>query len=302
MTVLLTGSTGFIGSSLIEIKNNFCCVVRENQKNDFNSTFSILNLDGETSWKGAFNHIDTVIHLAGLAHSNMSSQQDYQVVNVDGTLHLASEAAKSGVKRFIFVSTIGVNGNLTTNNPFSMKSTPHPHNDYARSKYDAEIGLKKIVKGSKMDLVIIRPTLVYGSNAPGNFGSLTRLVAKSPLLPFGLTNNRRHFISVQNLADLLVNCAIKTEAGGHTFLASEGGAVSIGEFTNAIAKGLDTNLIQLPVPVWLIRFAGKLLGKSAMVEQLVGHLEVDSSNLKEVLGWTPPYTMEESMAFLKQDK
>jgi len=122
------------------------------------------------------------------------------------------------------------------------------------------------------------------------------------LLPFALTNNRRDFISVQNLADLLVTCAQHPNASGHTFLASDGETVSIKAFTNAIAKGLNKSLIQLPIPTSLMRFAGKLLGKSAMVEQLVGNLEVDSSNLKEVLDWVPPYTMEESMAFLKQEK
>ncbi|MGI2180124.1 NAD-dependent epimerase/dehydratase family protein [Shewanella frigidimarina] len=302
MNILLTGGTGFVGKQVSKQCNVKTQVVRIGKKFNCSSVYKIDKLDAETSWQGAFNKIDTIIHLAGLAHSHSFTEHDYQSVNVEGTLHLANEAAKSGVNRFVFVSSIGVNGTETHIAPFSIDCSPLPHNSYARSKYDAEIGLKKIADQTGMELVIIRPTLVYGSNAPGNFGSLTRLVSKMPCLPFGLTNNRRDFISVQNLADLLVTCAKHPNAGGHVFLASESETVSIKEFTNAIAKGLGRSLFQLPVPVGLMRFTGKLLFKSSMVEQLVSNLEVDSSNLKETLDWVPPYTMEESMAFLKQEK
>ncbi|MGK0272393.1 MAG: nucleoside-diphosphate-sugar epimerase [Cocleimonas sp.] len=302
MNILLTGGTGFVGKQVSKQCNVKTQVVRVEEKFNYSSVYKIDKLNSDTNWQGAFNGIDTIIHLAGLAHSNSFTEHDYQSINVEGTFHLASEAAKSGVNRFVFVSSIGVNGTETHKAPFSIDCSPLPHNSYARSKYDAEIGLKKIADQTGMELVIIRPTLVYGPNAPGNFGSLTRLVSKMPCLPFGLTNNRRDFISVQNLANLLVTCAEHPNAGGNVFLASESETVSIKEFTNAIAKGLSRNLFQLPVPVGLMRFAGKLLFKSAMVEQLVSNLEVDSSNLKEILDWVPPYTMEESMAFLKQEK
>ncbi|GIU20007.1 epimerase [Shewanella sp. c952] len=302
MSTLLTGATGFIGSFIARNNNDFNCVVRKNERRSFNLSFGIDKLDGNTNWEGAFSHIDSVIHLAGLAHSRSCINKDYQSVNVDGTLHLANEAAKGGVKRFVFVSSIGVNGTSSSDVPFSILSTVNPNNDYAQSKYDAEIGLKKISTETGMELVIIRPTLVYGPNAPGNFGSLARLVFRFPFLPFALVNNRRDFISVQNLADLLVTCAKHPKAGGHTFLASDSETVSISEFTQAIAKGFRTNLFQLPVPIGLMCLAGKLLGKSIMIEQLVGNLEVDSSNLKEILDWIPPYTMEQSMAFLKPEK
>jgi nucleoside-diphosphate-sugar epimerase len=302
MNILLTGGTGFVGKQVSKQYNVKTQVVRSGQKHNYSFVYKIDTLNAETNWQGAFNEIDTIIHLAGLAHSHSFTEHDYHSINVEGTLHLANEAAKSGVNRFVFVSSIGVNGTETRKTPFSIYCLPLPKTSYALSKYDAEMGLKKIAEQTGMELVIIRPTLVYGSNAPGNFGSLIRLVTKLPCLPFGLTNNRRDFISVQNLADLLVTCAKHPNASGHTFLASEGETVSIKEFTNAIAKGLGSSLIQLPVPVGLMRLAGKLVGKSAMVEQLVGNLEVDSSNLKEVLDWVPPYTMEESMAFLKQEK
>ncbi len=304
MSVLLTGSSGFVGGHLYSDNRIKRIAVRDNDdcSNWPCEQYHIERLDSETNWSGAFKGIDAIIHLAGLAHSHSFTEQDYQSVNVDGTLHFAREAAKAGVSRFVFVSSIGVNGTSTTNAPLSSESTLEPHNAYAVSKLDAEIGLKKIAEQTGMELVIVRPTLVYGANAPGNFGSLTRLVRKAPFLPFGLAKNRRDFISVNNLANLLVSCTQHPNASGHTFLASENETVSIKEFTNAIAIGLGTNLVQLPVPISLMRLAGKLLGKAAMVEQLVGNLEVDSSNLKEVLDWTPPYTMEQSLAFLKEQK
>ncbi|MUK65305.1 NAD-dependent epimerase/dehydratase family protein [Aliivibrio fischeri] len=298
--ILLTGATGFIGHYVSQKKLQIKYAVRDNDASLTNS-FVIKALDSKTNWQGAFNQIDSIIHLAGLAHSHRFTCDDYQSVNVDGTLHLAREAAIAGVKRFVFVSSIGVNGTATQQVPFSVDSEPAPHNAYAQSKYDAEIGLKKIADETGLEIVIVRPTLVYGPAAPGNFGALTRLVNKVPVLPFGLVSNKRDFISVQNLADLLVTCVNHPNAAGHTFLASDGKAVSIKDFSNAIAKGLNKQLIQLPVPVWCMRLAGKLLGKSIMVEQLVGDLEVDSSNAQEVLGWLPPYTMQESMHSLLEN-
>jgi nucleoside-diphosphate-sugar epimerase len=298
--ILLTGATGFIGSYIPKIKQEFRFVTRDCNINSIH-TFYIEVLNGTTNWQGAFTNIDAIIHLAGLAHSHDFSTQDYQEVNVEGTLHFAREAAKIGVKRFVFVSSIGVNGTATQAMPFSSGSNPHPHSTYAQSKFDAEIGLKKIAQETGLELVIVRPTLVYGPNAPGNFGALTRLVNKVPVLPFGGTKNKRNFIAVQNLADLLVTCANHPDAVGHTFLASDGQAVSTKDFTNAIAKGLNKRVIQLPISVWLMRLTGKLLGKSVMVEQLVGNLEVDSSNVQEVLGWTPPYTMQQVMHSLLEN-
>lgn len=286
--IAISGSSGFIGSILCEALNYDCYTLSRSD------IFKEENLDG-------FNkNIDTIIHLAGLAHSRSFSEEEYQSVNVDGTLQLAIKAVKAGVKRFVFVSSIGINGTATFEEPFTINSEPRLHNHFAQSKHKTEIGLKKISQHTGLEVVIVRPTLVYGPNAPGNFGALTRLVNRLPVLPFALVNNKRDFISVQNLADLLIACTSHQDAVGHTFLASESKTVSTKEFTNAIAKGLGKKIYQLPVPISLIRLVGRLLGKSAMVEQLVGNLQVDSSDLKKVLGWTPPYTMEESMALLKE--
>jgi nucleoside-diphosphate-sugar epimerase len=300
--LLITGATGFVGNKLAEIVEDARFVIRNHQNCDFSDTFNIANFDQHTKWDGAFKGVHSIIHLAGLAHSKSLSDNDFDTVNTMGTLHFAKQAVLAGVKRFVFVSSIGVNGPFTFRIPFHSIDVPYPQNPYARSKYNAELALKQLSETTGLEVVIVRPPLIYGPNAPGNFGALNSLASKLSFLPFGLINNRRSFISVQNLADLLVTCAKHPDANGHIFLASENETVSIKEFTNAIAKGHGTKLIQLPVPVWLMRLAGKLLFKSAMVEQLVSNLEVDSSNLKEVLDWVPPYTMEESMAFLKQEK
>ncbi|WP_060983144.1 NAD-dependent epimerase/dehydratase family protein [Vibrio splendidus] len=301
MSILVTGASGFIGSHLSECDKISRIVIREG---DYSDTwkcdlYCIDNLDGQTIWDNAFEGINSIIHLAGLAHSKSFTKENYQSVNVDGAAHLALQAANAGVKRFVFVSSIGVNGCNTHGKPFSPLDTTHADNDYTHSKCEAEQKLKKISEENGIELVIVRPTLVYGRCAPGNFGSLISLISKFPILPFALANNRRSFVAAQNLADLLVTCANHPNAGGHTFLASDSETVSIKEFTNAIGQGLGKDVIQIPVPVRLMRFLGKVSGKSAMIEQLYGDLQVDSSNLKDVLNWTPPLTMKQAMASLR---
>jgi len=300
--VLMTGCNGFIGKYLASSELIHRHVIRQQCVNSYRDSFKIEQLHLGTNWSGAFENIDCVIHLAGLAHSLKFSKQDYVSVNVEGTLKLASEAAKADVKRFVFVSSIGVNGISTKQRPFSIHSEPLPHNTYAKSKLAAEEGLRKIAKETGLEIVIVRPTLVYGENAPGNFGTLVRLVQKVPFLPFGLVNNKRDFIAVQNLVDLLITCAKHPDAAGHTFLASDGRSVSTKEFTNAIAKGFNKSLIQLPIPTGLMQIGARMIGKKIMAEQLLGNLQVDSSNTKHVLGWVPPYTMEQAMSLLKENK
>jgi len=299
VNIFLTGSSGFVGKQIASTYDIYRHVARKLNPIENKSFFIVDSINSVTNWSRAFDDIQVVIHLAGLAHSMEYSSEEYEDVNVKGAICLARAAALSSVKRFVFVSSIGVNGAATEINPFTVDSVPNPHSKYAQSKYDAEIGLKKIASETGLEVVIVRPTLVYGPNAPGNFGLLTKFVKKLPVLPFGHANNKRDFIAVQNLADLLITCATHPNASGHTFLASDMETVSIKQFTSAIADGLGKKVFQLPIPVSLMRLAGKLMGKSTMVEQLVGNLQVDSSNIKEVLGWTPPLTMKQAMATLR---
>lgn len=300
--ILLTGGSGFVGAHLSKLLPDARYVVRGDKFTGFNDTYSVESINEKTNWLGAFDNISCIVHLAGLAHSKNISKEQYFSVNTEGTLHFARQAAKAGVRRFIFVSSIGVNGFSSSDMVFSPYSEMTPHNHYAKSKSLAELGLKKIASETGLEVIVVRPTLVYGPKAPGNFGLLTKLVHKLPLLPFGLADNKRDFIAVQNLVDLLMTCVNHPNAAGHTFLASDCQTVSIKSFTNAVGKGLGKTVIQLPVPVSLMRLTARLVGKSAMMEQLLGNLQVDSSNAHDVLGWVPPYTMEQAMASLSENK
>lgn len=299
MTILVTGATGFIGQNLTRLNQDFRCVVRSGEKHSFTDSYSVPTIDESTEWADCFDGVNSIIHLAGLAHNKSNTDDEYRAVNTEGALRLALKAAEAGVKRFVFVSSIGVNGTNSYNRVFLPSDVAKPHNPYSRSKYEAELGLWDISKQTGLEVVIVRPTLVYGPNAPGNFGSLTKLITKLPILPFGMADNRRSFIAVQNLADLLVTCALSPNAAGHTFLASDGEAISTKVFSNAIVDGLGQKVTQLPIPVKLLLIAGKLTGRTAMIEQLFGNLQVDSSNLKEVLGWKPPLSMKQAMLSLR---
>tara|TARA_R110002012_G_scaffold25725_1_gene84733 strand:+ start:276 stop:1202 length:927 start_codon:yes stop_codon:yes gene_type:complete len=305
MKVFLTGVSGFIGKEvtklLLERKFSVLSASRANShvkishsNNKIFDQLSDIKADD-------FDDSEVVIHLAGIAHSPNSSTDDYSVYNTELTVHLAKEAVLAKVKRFIFISTIGVNGVATSGAPFTPQCKENPHNDYAKSKFDAEIALSKIAKDTGLEIVIIRPTLVYGSDAPGNFKLLRNLVNSLPVLPFGAVNNKRSFISIQNLTELIVQCTTHDNADGKVFLATDGVSVSIREFTDAIASSMSKKRLQLPIPLVLMRLLGKFLGKSTMVEQLIGDLDVNPHSSYEAIDWSPPYTMLESMSNLNRD-
>ncbi len=295
MTILVTGATGFVGQNLTQLNQNFRCVIRAGEHHSFADSYTVSTIDASTDWSNCFEGVDAIIHLAGLAHNKSYTDAEYRAVNTDGTLRLALKAAEAGVKRFVFVSSIGVNGTNSYDSAFLPSDVADPHNSYAQSKHEAELGLWDISKQTGLEVVVVRPTLVYGPNAPGNFGMLTKLVNSIPFLPFGLANNRRDFISVGNLVDLLIVCAKHKNAPGNIFLASESNTISTRDFVNAIAAGQDRKVFQIPIPVSFMRLAGLVIGKSAMIEQLFGNLEVDSSNLKDTLNWTPSFSMKDSI-------
>ena len=304
MKILLTGATGFIGRYVEDLLGNSCRSVYrcQNYEPCTQDVFYINSINKDAIWKGAFENCKAVIHLAGIAHSNTSTEQDYFDINTEGTIHLATEAVRAGVKRFVFVSSVNVCGSCSFSEPIGNYTKPKPSSLAAKSKLRAEIGLKKLSSETGLEVVIVRPTLVYGPKAPGNLGMLSKLINKMPLLPFGMANNRRNFISVQNLAELLVVCALHENAAGHVFFASESEPISIKKFTNAIATAQGKKIFQAPIPVGLMHLLGRLTGKSVIIDQLFGNLEVDSSNLKDILNWFPPHTMKECMRSLYEQE
>lgn len=303
MKILVTGSNGFIGSRLT---NKLCTkhVVighgkTSSRASNINSFFKI-NINSKSNWRKCLSDVNTVVHLAAVAHNNLINQDYINEVNFNGTINLAKQSVECGVSRFVFISSIGVLGNTTKDGKlFDENSVGVAHSQYSQSKLDAENELLKLAKETGLELVIIRPVLVYGAKAPGNFGKLVKLVQKSPFLPFALCGNKRSFISVDNLVDFISTCVEHPRAKNEIFCISDGVDVSIKEFTNGIAKGLSKSLIQVPIPGFIFKLVGVLTGKSVIIEQLVGNLQVDSSKAKELLDWTPPVTMTEIFSKLE---
>lgn len=300
MKVAITGATGFIGKELLTSCPNDIEVLALTRKSIKSNKY--IKYDDLFDVKAE--HLvgcESFVHLAGVAHSVATDPETYTLYNTELVTHLAKEACKANIKRFIFISTIGVNGLNTDKQPFRPTDSVKPHNDYARSKYNAEQELQTIAKDTGLEVVIIRPVLVYGKEAPGSFSLLLKMISKFGILPFGLVKNKRSFISVQNLADFIVLCLKHEKAAGQIFLASDGKALSIRAFSNSIAKGLNKTLWQFSVPVSLMKFVINLLGKSALSKQLFENLEVDSSNMFQLLNWTPPYTTNAALRQLNRE-
>jgi len=303
--VLVTGADGFIGSRLVSVLSNNH-IVKAGVRSSISASklaarFEIGEIIGTTKWCDKLAGVNTVIHLAAVAHNNSDDPNYIHEVNVNGTINLALQAVKSGVKRFVFISSISVLGR-TNFTPFNEKSLTKPYSSNAQSKLQAEKALLKIANESELEVVIIRPVLVYGEGAPGNFGKIVKLVQQMPFLPFALCGNKRSFISIDNFVDFISVCLTHPKANNEIFCISDGADVSIREFTDGIAMGLKKRLIQLPIPIYLFKLLGKITGKSELIDQLIGDLQVDSSKARDLLGWTPPYTMADTLSRLTRKK
>jgi len=303
MRVLLTGSTGFLGRGLVKKLRQSAPVdltlaVRSRSVEFGLPTHIVGELSVDTDWQQAIAGQQVVIHAAARAHIIKDEVADplaeYCRVNVEGTLHLASQAAAAGVKRFIFISSIGVNGNINTH-PFTVDDQPNPGEPYAQSKWEAEQGLRKIQQETGMELVIIRPPLVYGPSAPGNFGSLVRWIEKGIPLPLGAIHNRRSLVGIDNLVDLIIRCINHPAAANQVLLAGDGEDLSTTELLRAVGKAIGRPARLIPVPAAVLQCGATLLGKQAMAQRLLGSLQVDISKTCELLDWTPPYTVEEGL-------
>ena len=260
----------------------------------------IADIDASTDWSGALAGCDAVVHLAARVHVMKDTAQNpedlYRSTNVDGTLQLARQAAHAGVGRLVFLSSIKVNGEATLpGKPFAAEDVPGPLDAYGRSKHAAEEGLKAISQETGMDVVIIRPPLVYGPGVKANFAAMLRAVRQGLPLPLGRVKNARSLIYVDNLCDLIAHCLVHDRARGETFLASDGEAVSTPALLRKVAAAMGTRARLVPVPLPLMRAAARLFGKSAAIDRLTGSLEVDITKTRDLIGWTPPFTMDEGL-------
>ncbi|MGY5710060.1 UDP-glucose 4-epimerase family protein [Vibrio cincinnatiensis] len=313
--ILITGSNGFLGSHIIERMKDKPLILLDRGRDNKHPVYPFFQceINRNHDYSKVLQGCKTVIHCAARVHIMDDSEAEpltlYREVNTAGTVNLAKQAIDSGVKRFIFISSIKVNGEGTlVGRPFKTENNHAPEDDYGLSKSEAEKQLIALAKDSGMEVAIIRPTLVYGPEVKANFASLMNLVAKGIPLPFGcITKNKRSLVSVDNLVDLIITCIDHPKAANQVFLVSDDHDVSTSEMVREMAIALGKPTWQLPVPIWCYKLAGKLFNKSDVVDRLIGSLQVDISHTKETLGWAPPQTLQEGFkktaeAFLSSKK
>lgn len=305
MNVLLTGATGFLGSRLAEeIDQRDCyhltCSVRRAGAITNVREVLVGGVGRDTEWATALVDQDVVVHTAARAHIMKDEAPDplaeYRKVNVEGTLSLARQAADAGVSRFIYISSIKVNGEQTRHGtPFTADALPAPEDPYGVSKLEAETGLYEIASETGMAIVIIRPPLVYGPGVKGNFASMIRLVEKGLPLPLGAVHNKRSLVALDNLVDLIITCIDHPAGTNQVFLASDGQDISTTELLRGIGQAMGKPARLVPVPTGMLMFGAGLLGKKDVVQRLVSSLQVDISKARDLLGWEPPVSMEEGL-------
>jgi len=299
MKILVTGASGFIGLSLCKHLNALDCELVPSVRRPTGIPNEII-LSKDEEWIFALNGCNVVIHLAGRAHVIKGETGDsllqYRLVNVQGTEDLAKQAVKAGVQRFVYISSIKVNGERTAqNHAFIPGDIPNPEDAYGQSKLEAEEGLRQISAETGMEVVIIRPPLVYGPGVKANFAALMRAVQKGYPLPLGAVHNQRSLIALDNLVDFIITCISHPLAANQTFVVSDGQDLSTTELLKGMAKAADVPSRLLPVPVWALQAAASVLGKGDVIQRLCGNLQVDISKARTLLGWVPPISVEEGL-------
>ena len=304
--ILVTGANGFVGTALIHALNKqsieTVATVRGNPEL-FPSTCKVVTIptiDRAVDWAEALREVEIVVHLAARVHvmkeRSANPLNAFLEANLHGTVNLAEQAVKAGVKRFIFISSIGVNGlNTAEGVVFNEQSIAAPHNDYAHSKFLAEEALKKIGLETGMDVVIIRPPLIYGPNPKGNFKTLLNVVANKIPMPLAAIQNKRSFIYLDNLIDAIITCSTHPNAANKTYLVSDDEVVSTPQFIRAIAKALGGRNMLFSFPISIMRFFSVMIGKANAVDRLTESLVIDSSKIRQELNWPPPYTLEQGL-------
>lgn len=302
--LVVTGANGFVGRALCAgaVARGFsvCGITRTTcELPNGSENFVVGNMDDRTDWRSALAGTQVVIHLAARVHVMADTAKkpldEFRRVNFHGSLNLARQAAAIGVRRFLFVSSIGVNGAETFQQPFTDQCQVVPHSPYAVSKYEAELALQALAIETGMEVVIIRPPLVYGPRAPGNFGSLMRWLARGVPLPLGAINNRRSMVALDNLVDLIVTCIDHPAAANQTFLVSDGEDLSTTQLLQRLGRALGKPARLVPVPAMLLKAGAALVGKPAIAQRLCGSLQVDISKTQQLLGWTPPLSVDEGL-------
>ena len=304
--VLVTGASGFVGRAVAERFAREGHSVRA----PIRKPTAILpvgvecvrgaDLDPASDWRGALAGVDIIVHCAARVHVMRESDLDplaaFRHVNVGGTLKLARQAAEVGVHRLIFISSIGVNGNETRGRPFTATDDPAPHSAYAESKCEAEISLRNLAAETGLEVVIIRPPLVYGPGAPGNFNRLLRALHRGIPMPFGaIVDNQRSLVALGNLVDLIVIATRHPSAANQTILVSDGSDVSTAQLLIKASHAIGKQARLVVVPVWALRSAAALVGKRDLAQQLCGSLQIDISPTRSLLNWNPPIAFDDAI-------
>jgi nucleoside-diphosphate-sugar epimerase len=307
--VLVTGATGFVGGAVVRQLLKDRVPVRAALRSTASSCLPTevqlaknVDITTDFDWSSALKDCDAVVHAAARVHIMRDPAIDplaaYRRTNVGGTINLAKQAAALGVRRFVFVSSIKVNGERTTaGNPFREDSVPAPIDAYGRSKYEAECALQALAAVTSMELVIIRPPLVYGPRVKANFLKLMQLVHSGIPLPFGAIDNRRTFVGLQNLAHLIATCLREPSAAGQLFLAGDGEDMSTSDLLRRIGLALNRPARLIAIPQKLLTACATLVGKREAAHRILGSLQVDISKARTILAWQPPITVDEGLEF-----
>ena len=304
LQILVTGANGFVGRALCSETLARGAAVRGVSRATCDLPIGVDNvvvgcIDGSTDWLSVLADCEVVVHLAARVHVMQEATADplkeFRRVNVQGTLNLARQTAAAGVRRFVFISSVGVNGAETFQRPFTAHDEVAPHSPYAVSKYEAELGLQALAAETGLEMVILRPPLVYGPNAPGNFGSLMRWLQRRVPLPLGAIHNQRSLVALDNLVDLIVICLTHPAAANQTFLVSDGEDVSTTELLRRMGQALGRPARLVPLPASILKLAAALMGKLGVAQRLCGSLQVDIDKTRRLLDWTPPLTLDEGL-------
>jgi UDP-glucose 4-epimerase len=298
--ILVTGAGGFVGTAVVsELARQGICY-RAANRTRCEGYFAIGNIGPRTDWTAALDGVDAIIHLAARAHVTNETAAEptgrFGTANLESTLNLARQAIKAGVKRFVFISSIKVNGEATEpGRPFTAEDTPSPQNPYAQSKLDAEQSLFALSRESNLEVTVIRPPLVYGPGVKANFATMMDWVNRGIPLPLGSVHNRRSFVFVGNLAELIVLTASHPNAAGQVFLVSDGEDISTTELFKMMAQALGRPSLIMPLPASLVALAAAAIGQRAVASRLTDSLQVDITKTRALLGWVPRKSVSEGL-------